>query len=193
MSERLLQINFRIGVPAAQYEEAAAQLAGAFAGVPGLRWKNWILNEAESEAGGIYLFADQASLETFLESPSGKTPFNVIYLNSLDDDLHKLFIVNSICRAIRLWIYRGEARQLMVDGKPASIFITLDEAGPYIPAGTKTSPSKDNLSALFKEGRKFGVCLMYCTQNITDVDYKVMDQAKNKFFGRTANDSEAAY
>jgi hypothetical protein len=69
MSVRLLQINFRINVPAAMYEEAAAQLADGFAAVAGLRWKIWILNEAESEAGGIYLFEDQAALDAFLAGP----------------------------------------------------------------------------------------------------------------------------
>lgn len=69
MSERILQINFKIGIPAGEYAQAADQLAGAFAEVPGLRWKIWILNEAENEAGGIYLFEDASSLEAFLESP----------------------------------------------------------------------------------------------------------------------------
>jgi hypothetical protein len=69
MSERILQINFKIGVPAADYAQAADQLAGAFAGVPGLVWKIWILNEAASEAGGIYLFEDQVALENFLAGP----------------------------------------------------------------------------------------------------------------------------
>ena len=36
------------------------------AGFPGLRWKVWIFNEAESEAGGIYLFADDASMRSFI-------------------------------------------------------------------------------------------------------------------------------
>jgi hypothetical protein len=69
MSERLLQVNFKIGIPATEYAQAADQLAGAFAEVPGLVWKIWILNEAESEAGGIYLFEDARSLEAYLESP----------------------------------------------------------------------------------------------------------------------------
>lgn len=69
MSERILQINFKIGIPAAEYARIADELAGAFAEVPGLRWKIWTLNEAESEAGGIYLFEDAASLEAFLGSP----------------------------------------------------------------------------------------------------------------------------
>ena len=39
-----------------------APLAEQYAAVPGLRWKIWIINEAEGEAGGIYLFDDEESL-----------------------------------------------------------------------------------------------------------------------------------
>lgn len=67
MAEKILQVNFRFNVPRAEYEQLAGQLAPAFAEVAGLRWKVWLMNEAESEAGGIYCFADQASLQDYLE------------------------------------------------------------------------------------------------------------------------------
>jgi hypothetical protein len=44
-------------------------MANDFSAVRGCRWKIWLMNEAESEAGGVYLFEDDASLKTFLESP----------------------------------------------------------------------------------------------------------------------------
>lgn len=69
MAEKLLQINFKFNVPKADYEQAANSLAPSFAEVNGLRWKVWILNEAENEAGGIYLFEDEASLEAYLTGP----------------------------------------------------------------------------------------------------------------------------
>ncbi len=69
MSGMILQINFKFSVTRAEYEEAAASLAGEFAKVGGLRWKVWTINEAESEAGGIYLFDDESSLEAFLAGP----------------------------------------------------------------------------------------------------------------------------
>jgi hypothetical protein len=69
MGQKLLQINFKFSIAKAEYEEAAASLAGNFADVNGLQWKIWTLNEAENEAGGIYLFKDEASLQAFLESP----------------------------------------------------------------------------------------------------------------------------
>jgi len=69
MSEMLLQINFNFNVTKADYEQAATSLAGEFAEVDGLRWKIWTLNESENEAGGIYLFNDESSLQSFLAGP----------------------------------------------------------------------------------------------------------------------------
>ena len=69
MSAQLLQINFKFSLSTAEYEEAAAQLAPLFAEVVGLRWKVWIMNEAELEAGGIYLFEDETSIQGFLNGP----------------------------------------------------------------------------------------------------------------------------
>lgn len=69
MSAQILQLNFKFDVPREDYERAVAPLAGDFAEVPGLVWKIWLMNEAESEAGGIYLFEDEPSLATYLEGP----------------------------------------------------------------------------------------------------------------------------
>jgi hypothetical protein len=68
MSAQILQINFQFNVPRAAYEQAVSPLAGEFAAVPGCRWKIWLMNEAASEAGGIYLFEDEAALQSFLQS-----------------------------------------------------------------------------------------------------------------------------
>lgn len=69
MSASILQVNFRFSVSRSEYEQAAESLAGSFAEVPGLRWKIWILNEADNEAGGVYLFEDDASLQDYLAGP----------------------------------------------------------------------------------------------------------------------------
>ena len=69
MSTRILQVNFKFSVSRSEYEQTAASLAGAFTDVPGLRWKVWIMNEADNEAGGIYLFDDDASLQDYLAGP----------------------------------------------------------------------------------------------------------------------------
>jgi Putative mono-oxygenase ydhR len=65
----ILQINFNLNVPAAEYQKMADSVARAFVDVPGLKWKIWLLNAAAQEAGGIYLFDSQASLDSYLNGP----------------------------------------------------------------------------------------------------------------------------
>jgi hypothetical protein len=69
MTNRILQINFKFNISRAQYEQAVAPMAAPIAAVDGLRWKVWIMNEQESEAGGIYLFQDQAAANAYLDGP----------------------------------------------------------------------------------------------------------------------------
>ena len=72
MSEIMLQLNFNFSVTKEEYEQAVSPLADKFANVPGLIWKIWILNAEKSEAGGIYMFENQASLDEFLAGSLAK-------------------------------------------------------------------------------------------------------------------------
>ena len=69
MSGKILQINFKFNVAVADYIEAVTPLARDIADTPGLRWKVWLMNEAEHEAGGIYWFDGPESLRTYLDGP----------------------------------------------------------------------------------------------------------------------------
>src|SRR5579862_9770403 len=65
----ILQINFNLNAPVAEYQKMTDSVAHAFVDVPGLRWKIWLLNPAAQEAGGIYLFDSQASMDAYLTGP----------------------------------------------------------------------------------------------------------------------------
>lgn len=65
----ILQINFNLNVPVAEYQKMAVSGGHAFLDVPGLRWKIWLLSPAGQEAGGIYLFDSQASLDGYVNGP----------------------------------------------------------------------------------------------------------------------------
>jgi hypothetical protein len=69
MPARVLQINFKFSVPTADLANAFEPLVKEIAATPGLRWKVWLLNEQEHEAGGIYLFDDEASVRDYLAGP----------------------------------------------------------------------------------------------------------------------------
>ena len=66
---QILQVNFKFNVSREQFEDNASSIAQNFADVPGCLWKVWLMNENTSEAGGLYLFADKASLEAYKSSP----------------------------------------------------------------------------------------------------------------------------
>src|SRR5262245_24429890 len=69
MSAKILQINYKLNGPKAEYERENLPYAQPIADIPGLCWKVWIINEAQSEAGGIYLFDDDAAVQAFLDGP----------------------------------------------------------------------------------------------------------------------------
>ena len=69
MAGKILQINFKFDVPVGDYIDAVTPLAAEIAAVPGLRWKVWLMDEAAAEAGGVYWFADAASLQAYLDGP----------------------------------------------------------------------------------------------------------------------------
>ena len=69
MSGKILQINYKLNGPRAEYEKENLPYAQPIADIPGLRWKVWIINEAQSEAGGIYLFDVDTAVQTFLDGP----------------------------------------------------------------------------------------------------------------------------
>jgi hypothetical protein len=65
----ILQVNFHLAAPAGQYQALVDSVAPAFLDVPGLVWKIWLLNPAAHEAGGIYLFDCQDSLDAYRNGP----------------------------------------------------------------------------------------------------------------------------
>ena len=69
MAFRILTVDFTINMTREDYERLAESVAGGIAGVPGLIRKTWIWNDEMGEAGGLYLFENQESLEGYLNGP----------------------------------------------------------------------------------------------------------------------------
>jgi uncharacterized protein len=106
----------------------------------------------------------------------GKTPLNVVWLNALGDQAAKERFVGMVLSDLFAWALRNPS------STPQLLFY-LDEVGPFMPPQGEP-PSKAILKRLFKEGRKLGLCGLFCTQNFTDVDYKVFAQANTLAIGR---------
>jgi rhodanese-related sulfurtransferase len=70
MSQKIVQINGKLVVPTEEFErQNGAESAHFFADVPGLLWKIWIIDRQRGEAGGIYLFADEQSYQSYVDGP----------------------------------------------------------------------------------------------------------------------------
>lgn len=66
----VLIVNFKLeGIPAAAWEEQAAQLAPKFAAMPDLLSKVWLADPDTDTYGGAYLWRDRASLDAYLAGP----------------------------------------------------------------------------------------------------------------------------
>lgn len=97
MSAHILHINFRLNVPRAEYEEIAASLAGEFSQLPGLIWKIWLMDEEREEAGGIYLFKDETSMQAYLAGPLAAA---VMAHPALSDITARPYAVMEDCTAV---------------------------------------------------------------------------------------------
>ena len=96
-SGRILQLNFKFSVTAADHDGAVSGLNDQFAAVPGLRWKIWMINAAEGEAGGIYHFDGEAALNTM---PASRLAAQVTGHPALSDFSVKQFDVMEKVTAI---------------------------------------------------------------------------------------------
>lgn len=66
--KKLVQFDFRfIGPFGEEMTRVLSDLARSINEEPGLVWKIWTENSRSGEAGGIYLFADEASAQAYVE------------------------------------------------------------------------------------------------------------------------------
>ena len=66
---KLLQINYQLDSEVSEFLRKSVPVANALASLPRLRWKIWLKNNTDNEAGGIYLFEDTEAVRSFLEGP----------------------------------------------------------------------------------------------------------------------------
>lgn len=69
MSFKILQVNMNFSIPRADLEAGWLDAAKPIADTPGLLWKVWLVNEADHEAGGVYLFESEEAAGAFLAGP----------------------------------------------------------------------------------------------------------------------------
>lgn len=73
MSNKLLQIHFTFHGPfGAEMSQQLVELAESINQEPGFIWKIWTENEANHEAGGIYLFQDQDTALAYVKKHTAR-------------------------------------------------------------------------------------------------------------------------
>ena len=79
---------------------------------------------------------------------------------------------------------------LQQSGDDLNLVYFIDEVSDFLPPHPKNPPAKDTVKNLFKQGRKYGVSCVLASQNLKDVDYKILSQAKTVFLGGVADSRE---
>jgi len=69
MPGKILQINLKFNVSAAELVAEFVTAANHIAAVQGLKWKIFCMDDERSEGAGIYLFEDADALKSYLEGP----------------------------------------------------------------------------------------------------------------------------
>ena len=113
-------------------------------------------------------------------SAPGRVPLNVIYLNAMAHEGQKQFFVAALAAEISRWMMT----RLSTDGARTNLLFYIDEARDFIPAGTTETPSKQPLLRLFRQGRKYGVACLLCTQSPRSVDLNAFGNCSTKIIGR---------
>jgi|GEM_PF-1357901 len=118
----------------------------------------------------------------------GKTPVSIINIKHLSFQ-DQAYVVGYIAYLIWFWM-----NQLGGSSDPRLIFY-IDEIGG---GGSKEaffhsvaiSPSKPALRRLIQQGRAFGVCCVFATQNPGDIDYKALGQCATWAVGQLRTDRD---
>lgn len=87
---KLLQIDFPFSGPfGAEMAQAMSELAHSIAKEPGFIWKIWTEDASTQQAGGIYLFQDEATAKAYLQMHTERLKgFGIAHVNA------KIFDVN---------------------------------------------------------------------------------------------------
>ena len=124
-------------------------------------------------------------IEAILEARPNKTKIAIINMSDLDF-YDRAFVLSHLGYGLFRW-----ARKLGGMSSPRVIF-AVDEIGggggkeAFFPPLPYVSVSKPALNLLLRQGRAFGICCLFATQNPGDIDYKGLSNCHTWIIGRLA-------
>ncbi|MBN7763200.1 DUF87 domain-containing protein [Nitratireductor aquibiodomus] len=100
-----------------------------------------------------------------------------------------IFDISSLSNGEGSAVVRDVLNGLMRVPDEHPMLVVLDEVHRFAPE-RGTSPSKDSVVWMAKEGRKKGYSLLMATQRLPDVAKAVVSQTRNRFFGRSTDSKD---
>ena len=151
----------RIAEAAKLAREIAEQLLAAMATEPSLRTPAAPFDPAQ-----------------LFEGPGGRTRVSVVNLSGLGSDAARATFVNQLQMTLFTWIKDHPS--------PSGRLYVLDEAQVYAPARESTACKKSAL-ALVKQARKYGLGMIFATQEPRGVDHAILSNCLTHVYGRVSS------
>ncbi|MFN0124472.1 MAG: ATP-binding protein [Blastocatellia bacterium] len=167
-------------VMALKYEDARGQGGGNVSTIDGLEWRL----RRRFEQSRIFSSHEHIPLQDLFK-PGQCT---VLQLSDIDENEQQV-IVGALLRRTnkaRVATVRGNVSEGEEANLPFPVFVLLEEAHRYAPAGVKVV-STDILKQILSEGRKFGVGVGLITQRPGKLDQDVLSQCMTQFIMRIVN------
>jgi tetratricopeptide (TPR) repeat protein len=145
-----------------------------------------LINNLLVGASRLWFDGPPLNLDEMLEisGEKQKTPINIINLSELDsEDIFSA--ISYVATSIFFWMRRKGGAGL----EPRLIFY-IDEIGKgggkdaIFPSHPYYTPSKPALNQLLRQGRTYGVCCIFATQNPGDIDYKGLSNCATWVVGK---------
>ncbi|MHA1749243.1 MAG: ATP-binding protein [Promethearchaeota archaeon] len=131
-------------------------------------------------SGLLFSSENTVDIDFLIKKKNGKVPINIIFLKTLLKDQEKQLFTSILIQTLYSWMLRQKSPK---NGELRCLFY-IDEVAPFLPAGMRSPPSKENLLLILRQARKYGVVCGLATQSPKDIDYHGFDQINNLFFGR---------
>ncbi|NMA30766.1 MAG: ATP-binding protein, partial [Candidatus Methanofastidiosa archaeon] len=148
------------------------------------------INTMLTGAEKMWFEGQSLDIDEMVAPVNGKTNINIINLTELDHFEDRSFAVAHIAYELYKWM-----RKLSGTGKPRVVFF-IDEIGggggkqALFPSFPYECAAKWGLNYLIRQGRAFGVCCVFATQNPGDVDYKGLSNCHTWIVGKLSTEQD---
>src|SRR6478735_6429803 len=107
-----------------------------------------------------------------------KVRVSVINLSGLPDQSAQQQFMNQLAMTLFSWIKKNPARGRALQG-----LLVIDEARDFVPA-LRSVPGKDNIIRLVAQARKYGLGIVFATQESKSIDHNIIANCSTQFYGR---------